>query len=497
MKKIFNIGAIAFLLIFAGTSCKKSYLETTPTDQVATDIVFSTTKNGWAALNGIHRILYSQIFGVQAQGGQSGNMLYMDILGDDVVFNTSSNSWLRSEYQWISHRDPTSNMLYYNYQFYYVIIDNANMILANIDAAEGSESDKNAIKGQALTYRAWAYFQMIQLFGERYVAGGANSGLGVPLRLAPGTDAIPRNTVAEVYTQINADLDQAITLLASYNRSSDKSQLDVHVTKGIKARVALVQEDWANAIKFAQEARAGFSLMTNANYLSGFNNYENVEWMWSSRIQSDQTNYFYSFFAYMSANYNSTAIRTSPKSIFSVLYNKISATDVRKKLWDPTGKNTTDFPVPASTASRYPYMSRKFLVANTSLSIGDVPYMRAAEMYLIEAEAEARSGDENTARSTLYTLAVNRDPSYTMSTNTGAALVDEIMTQRRIELWGEGFRFYDLKRTNSPLNRTGGNHSGTYTNGVMQVPAGDKRWQFLIPQDEINYTNGMVVQNPQ
>lgn len=136
-------------------------------------------------------------------------------------------------------------------------------------------------------------------------------------------------------------------------------------------------------------------------------------------------------------------------------------------------------------------------MADVNLSIGDVPYMRAAEMYLIEAEALARSGNNSGAADALYPLAINRDPSYVKSTKTGDALIEEIMTQRRVELWGEGFRFYDLKRTNAALNRNGGNHNAAYTNGVMDVPAGDKRWVFLIPQDEINNTNGVVVQNPQ
>lgn len=52
--------------------------------------------------------------------------------------------------------------------------------------------------------------------------------------------------------------------------------------------------------------------------------------------------------------------------------------------------------------------------------------------------------------------AKNRDASYTLSTNTGQALIDEIMVQRRVELWGEGFRFLDLKRLNLPLDRTVG-----------------------------------------
>jgi hypothetical protein len=495
MKKIVKTMILMAAITVSFTSCKKDFLEQSPTGAVATEVAFSTTTNAWAAVNGIHRAMYNQIFGVQAQGGQSGNMLYMDIMGDDMIMNTAASSWLRDEYKWISHRNPNSNMLYYNYTFYYVIIGNANMILANIDNASGSAADKAIIKGQALAYRGWAYFQMVQLFGERFVNGQPNASLAVPLVLSPSTEVSPRSTVAQVYTQINKDIDEAIVALASYTRAN-KSHLNVNVAKGIKARIALTQQDWPNAVKFAQEARAGFTLMSNTQYLAGFNNYTNPEWMWSSRIQSDQTNYFYSFFAYMSSNFNALAIRTSPKSINSTLYDWIPSTDVRKGLWDPTGTNTT-FPIPTPASSRYKFMSRKFRVADQSLSIGDVPYMRAAEMFLIEAEAQARrGGNDGLAAQALYTLAVNRDPSYTLSTKTGADLITEIMNHRRVELWGEGFRFYDLKRTNSPLDRTGANHNVTIAN-EMSIAASEKTWQFLIPQREINTGNGVIEQNPQ
>jgi len=493
MKKIFYKGVSVLLVALSLSACNKDYLNTRPTNQVATADAFSTTENAWAALNGVHRLLYAQIFGNQSQGGQSGNMLYMDIMGEDMVANSISNSWLTREYQWTGHIDATRYSNTYNYGFYYVIIGNANMIIANVDAASGPEEDKRIIKGQALAYRAWSYFQMVQLFGERYVAGGPNSGLGVPLVTVPSTEAYPRSSVAEVYTQINADLDEAIANLGGYSRAN-KSHLNVNVAKGIKARVALVQENWSVAAQNAREAREGFSLMSQDEMLGGFNNYDNSEWMWSSRIQSDQTNFFYSFFAYMSCNYNSTAIRVNPKSIFTKLYDEITETDIRKKLWDPTGANTEEFPVPPN-GTRARYGSRKFRVADESLSIGDVPYMRASEMYLIEAEALARSGDDAGAAGALHTFAVSRDREYTNSTNNGQALVEEIWTQRRIEFWGEGFRFYDLKRNNLPLDRTGGNHNATYAN-IMEVPAGDPRWQLAIPQDEINNSNGLVVQNP-
>jgi hypothetical protein len=243
----------------------------------------------------------------------------------------------------------------------------------------------------------------------------------------------------------------------------------------------------------AAAARTGYSPMSATQYMAGFNDYTNPEWMWGSRQVSDQTTYFYSFFAYMSADFNSTNIRTNPKAINSKLYNQIAATDVRRNLFDPTGANTA-FPVPPG-GTRAAYMNRKFLSGGgNGSSIGDVPLMRAAEMYLIEAEAKARLNDP-TAANVLFQLVSKRDPAYVQSLMTGQELLEQILIQRRIELWGEGFRFYDLKRLNQSLDRTGANHV-TAVATTLTVPAGDVQWEFLIPQDEINNTNGVVTQNP-
>jgi starch-binding outer membrane protein, SusD/RagB family len=493
MKKILFSTALALGFAVLLPSCKKDYLQTAPTDQAAQGDIFKTTANAWNAINGIHRSLYIQYNGRQDQGGQSKNMIDMDMLGEDLVNPTTGNGWFITTYRWTDHRNENAWSPYFNFQFYYDIIANANMIIANIDAAVGPDADKKAIRGQALAYRAWSYYQMIQLFGERYDKNGTNSGLGLSLVLAPTTDKLPRNTVAEVYTAIVNDLNAAITNLTGVPARSNQSHINVNVAKGLRARVALTMQDWATAAQMANDARQGFSLMSNAQYLQGFNNYTNPEWMWGSRQVADQTTYFYSFFAYMSADFNSTNIRTDPKAINSLLYEQITATDIRKQLWDPTGTNTA-FPTPPG-GSRYPYMNRKFLSGGGSgSSIGDVPLMRVAEMYLIEAEAKARLGQDAAAAQVLFTLAKQRDPNYVLSTKTGQALIDEILIQRRIELWGEGFRFYDLKRLNLPLNRTNSNHNPAVAT-TMSVPAGDKQWQFLLPRTELN-TNSLAVQNP-
>jgi hypothetical protein len=488
INKIVAVSLVALL----GTGCNKDYLQLDPPSTQTPANIFSTTKNAFAAINGIHRMMYVQWYGSQALGGHSGNMLYMEVLGEDFVMTAQANGWFVSEYRWLSHRNDNSTISRFSYGFYYTIIGNANVIIQNIDNAEGPEADKKLIKGQAYAYRAWSYFQMIQLFGERFDKTKANDGLGLSLVLEPQTGALPRSTVAEVYTQINADIDQAITLLNGITRPA-KSHLNVNVAKGIKARVALTQQNWPVAAQMASEARQGFSLMSNAQYLAGFSDTGNPEWIWGIDHRDDHPTYFYSFYAYL-GNFSSTNTRGNPKAILSTLYNQISATDVRKQLWDPTGTNTS-FPIVAG-GTRFPYMTRKFLLANPGNSNGDLVFMRAAEMYLIEAEALARQGgQEVAARQALFTLAKQRDPNYVLSTNSGQALIDEIMIQRRVELWAEGFRFYDLKRLNLPLDRTGANHNNTLAQ-KMQEPAGTLNWQFLIPRTEIEYTLGIVQQNP-
>ncbi|HRJ16686.1 MAG TPA: RagB/SusD family nutrient uptake outer membrane protein, partial [Saprospiraceae bacterium] len=89
----------------------------------------------------------------------------------------------------------------------------------------------------------------------------------------------------------------------------------------------------------------------------------------------------------------------------------------------------------------------------------------------------------------------NRDPMYVLSTNSGQALLDEIWFHRRVELWGEGVRFTDLKRLNLPLNRNCISNQLLVMVAITDVPAGNKQWQGLFHQDELN-ANPAIVQNP-
>ena len=477
------------IAIFGLSSCSDDFLDKKPTEFVDYDAATKTTENLMTTLNGIHRSLYIRYESSQGQCGLGALMQQTDIAGDDVVFPVT-NGWFLAVYNWSSLTNENGADVRFPYRTYYRIIRNANTIINAADVAIGAQEDKNIVKGQALLYRAFCHFQLVQLYGKRYVNGETNSQLGVPVVLTVGSDNLPRATVEEVYAQINKDLDEANVLLEDYDKPNN-SHLDLKVAQGLKARVALTQGNWQIAADYAKKAKSGMSLMSAAEYSSGFNDYNNKEWMWGSHINEVQTDYFGNFGAFMSRNYNSTVIRSCPKAINSKLYNMISSTDVRASLFSKDGQHP-GLSLPSNFA-KFPYTSQKFLSVSTGDSRCDVPYMRAAEMYLIEAEAKAKLNQSDAAK-ILFELEKTRNPNYVLSTNTGQALIDEILIRRRIELWGEGFRFFDLKRTNSPLDRTGANHDTSITNGVLSVPATDKRWQWLIPRAEID-ANPLVKQN--
>lgn len=497
MKKIFIV--LTFLSLLTG--CKKEYLNVGPTGSVDESAIFTTTGNASNVINGIYRYLYSR-YSAQNQPGQGGVMLMLDFMGEDL--HQAVASWYTPGNGcggWVNQKNDSYLYVEYPFRLYYRCIGNANALIENIDAATGTDADKKRLKAEAQTMRAWAYFNLVQIYAKRYNASSTNSQLGVSMPLSALDKQLPRSTVEEVYTQINKDLADAISNFGSGSAApsgpQNKSHLNIKSAYAIRARVALTMQNYVNAALYAQQVinLGGHSLMSNAQYQAGFNDLSNPEWIWGAYVQDDQGDTFGSYFGQISYNGNTSYIRGVPKRINSALYNMISATDVRKNMWEPS-PNTTNFPLPATSFARSPYMSRKFSIRNLP-TIGDVPYIRLAEMYLILAEAYAKTpGKEPQARAALFTLVSNRDPNYVLSTNSGQALIDEIMMHRRVEFWAEGFRFFDLKRLNQDLDRTVvPNYVPASAGGTMQVAAGSNLWEFAIPISELQ-ANPNSVQNP-
>ncbi|WP_443937137.1 RagB/SusD family nutrient uptake outer membrane protein [Pedobacter sp. MW01-1-1] len=501
MKKI--IYSVIFgTMVLAGTGCKKDYLETAPTDKVDIKEIFTSTANASTALNGIYRYMFERTTAttsnVQGKPGVAGILLGIDFMGEDL--HQANATWFTStgEGNYLSPRTDNAGSNQYYYRTFFRMIGNANYIIENIDAAEGTDAEKARIKAEALTLRAYAYSYLVQFYGTRYnAAAKPNNQLAVPMPLTSADSRMPRVSVETIYTQIVKDLDAAIALNAA--TVPNKTHAGVWVSRGLRARVALTMQDYPNAIKYAKEVIDGnrYPLMSQADYQTGFNSISLSEFMWCSNPTTEQGDTFGSFFAQIAYNANTSYQRGTPKMINQALYNLISATDVRKTMWEPA-PTAANFPLPTTAFVRRAYMSRKFFLKDPAgPSLGDVPWMRSAEMHLILAEAYARSGQDALAQTALFTLVSKRDLSAVKSTNAGTALINEIMVNRRVELWGEGFRYLDLKRLNLGLDRTAvPNYVATSVANVMTIPAGDPRFLFLIPLEEMNSNPNIGPQNP-
>lgn len=493
IKKIVHYSLPVILALTMMTSCKKDYLETSPSDQAPTDLVFETTEGAYVALNGLYRATY-QAYGTGHDGfAQKANDLVSDLMGNDITVNAAGYNWFAGDYRYTSQAttvtDGRSDLIW---TYYYFIISCANNILANIDNASGPQADKDNIKGQALAIRAHSYFYLVNFFQHTYK--GNETKRGVPVYTTPTSEGKGRGTVQEVYTQIVADLTQAETLLTGKARKHI-SHINVNTAQGIRARVALQMEDYPTAASYANKARQGYTPMSSSQYTQGFSSISNPEWIWGMQVINDQSTILASFWSHIDVTvYGYAQAGNMQKKITKALYDQIPAGDVRK----------TVFRTPGTGAGTNPdYNQNKFRVQDPDSWAGDYVFMRAAEMYLIEAEALARQGgaQEATAKTVLEALVKTRYPAYSAAAFTGASLINEILLQRRIELWGEGFSLLDIKRLKTGLNRpTGaGNHGTPNLNpNILTLPDQDPKFLMKIPQRELDANESMTIadQNP-
>ncbi len=482
IKKIYVFILAAVLLTVAG--CEKEFLDTRPTDKITTDQMFETYDGALAALNGTYRLFYA--FGIEgwtghSDFGQKAVDLTMDLMGDDMPIASQGYGWFIAEYGYNQH-SATKAWPQYLWNLYYNLVNNANNIIANVDKVEATTEEVNYVKGQALTIRAYAYFYLVRLFQHTYV--GHENDPGVPIYTAPTSEGKARASVQEVYTQIENDLTDAITMLGNTFSRIHISHINQDVAEGIMARVKLTKEEWSDAVSYAQDARSGgYPLMDSTTYhyaingQSGFNHVSTSEWMWGFQINSEQSTIYASFFSHFDPTFMTYASLGLQKQINSATYAMIDnpSGDVRAQNFDVTGGETG-----------VPYCQLKFLSYDQATFMGDYLMMRSSEMHLIEAEAQAHiPGNEALAQQAIYDLVSTRDGSYTMPTATGQALLDEIWFQRRIELWGEGFRLLDIKRRKQPLDRTGGNHQPALAR-EMTLPAESDLFIFQIPEEELD-----------
>lgn len=475
MKKIIASIILATSLLIA-TGCGEGYLERVPTNSVTDESLFSTVNGAETALNGIHRSTYAY-YDNHGRFGQKSIDIIIDFMGDDYLQLERGYGWFVGWYQYLDNRNINSENLEFAWSYYYDIIDNVNLLLENIDNASDAalnESLVKNIKGQAYAYRAYSYWQLVQMFAYWYDYNGSNTQLGVLLVLDNSGEAKPRSTVEAVYEQIFKDIDQSMTLLAESDESRpNKSHLDLSVAQGLKARFALTTGDWATAVDMAHQARQGYPL--TSNYKNGWNSSNDSEWMWGAVLIDEQQTSYASFFSQVDPNFGGYASLGSFKLGSTEIIDYMADSDQRKQVFDE---------------DRIGYKFTGF-----GEWTNDYIYMKSGEMYLIEAEALARQNKDAEAQEVIFELTKNRDPEAQKPTVTGEALIQHILMERRCDLWGDGFRLFDIKRLNIAMDRRNKGHNETFWSKAGYFEAGSKELLFLIPKQEID-SNPLMEQNP-
>ncbi len=509
MKAIFKYTLMSLLGVAMFSACSEDRLETTPSTAVATGEMTKSSSSAIAAIDGIYRFLY--VTGYTSgwyyeEAGLSSINLAADLMGEDHIQAKSGSGWFYYDYKYDVKGDYSHNAgrPYGVWNFFYTIIANANYVVAAEETMEGDPSDVNYVVGQAYALRAFSYFMLAQWYARTLV--GHESEPCVPIYTEPttkDTKGKPRETVAKVYEQIDADMDKAVSLLSATSRERDsKSHLGLAEVYGLKARIAQVEEKWNDALTAATNAiteanKEGVEIASVSQF-AGLNNVAAPNVMWGMKIISDQSLMYASFFTHMDKDMGKYGA-SAPQQITRSLYAKMGEKDARLAWWNPEDAGNGD----------NGYQQEKFKFSNYQTWEGDYIFMRIEEMYLVKAEAECMLGNDATAQQTLNALIQTRDKNYectktgkdlgTLTSDKTNSLREEIIIQRRIELWGEFGRIYDIRRLHQGFSRTAEDgHPAVAIDSDFEDPESYK-WVMVIPQSEFDGNENMDIstdQNP-
>lgn len=539
IQKLFVGSLMASTLLVS--SCASDYLDTAPTNSTGSADAIGTTDNAIKALNGIAKLMSTQhyYFGQGFAGENNIIAHYENYPSENYLYNLYASGWSPIHNQEFHTR---TNSIYdaYAWYYYYSIVGNANTILANIDNAEGTESEKQFIKASALTFRAYAFEKLVHYYCWRWQDSNNGASQGLILRLDESTNGMPYSTLAETYTQIYKDLDEAISLYGESGMNRKEGDVwmpNVNVAHAIYARAALTKQDYAKALSEAKLAREGYPLMNNTEYYAGFCN-PTGEWIMGSFGGSQENNWYWSYGVQFACNgYYASTQQTGAGAIGRELINRIPNNDARKALfltedkfpgynfndgsvmdltygilgmgekekeadalWDEAAAYCKKMAVSGLTApyeAGYMYLGGqlKFYVFDTP-GVGYLPFIRSSEMVLIEAEANYFLNNEAAAQAALVELNATsgRNAEYTC-TKTGDALWNEIMDYRELELWGEGFAWSDYKRWNRDVIRNGFDKGGNaHISIATTIPAsGANKWTWDVPLNETDYNDELKV----
>jgi len=482
MKNNIRISIFAFFAILSFSACDDDFInEAKPTTGVPISTAFDSRGSADGVLSGIMRRFRTQFPNAAGTsstdaGGVNSMLFARSVKGNDVI---SANNWFGFDYE-NDNREPTYRRPTFSWNYPYYMINQINSLIKGVnESTKLSITDKNELLGQGYALRAFFYHQLVLEFSKAYSLD--QNYPAPPIYKEPTSESKGMSTVKEMYDFIEDDLKKAV-VLCSTNRLG-KSYVNKQVANAILAQVYQVMGKWSLAEAAAIAAYGGnvASILDAANYTTGFKDYSNKEWLWGSPQADDQTMFFYlaphAFSDHKANGYFSIYVNTTFVNLFS-------ATDIRGGI-GTTRMFMLKSATYAPTDFRY-YVSNKFSFVFSS----HTPIIRYPEMVLVEAEAKARLGNETAAKALLFAIQKNRDANAIQSATTGAALIDEILVERRKELFMEnGVEWFDAKRLGKAMIRDG-NHRlkgvNNITGKTFDLQANDIRFLLKVPQAEID-----------
>ncbi len=467
---------ILALFIISITACKKQ-LNTIPEGAISDLNTFEKVK---IAVIGCYQGFKSDSYynSPSASGAANGWSALPDLMGDDFVETlTSLGNWRTASEMTYNEDYSIAQGLY---QQPYEIISRANNILNALVQYENSTitaTEAKIVKAQMLAIRAHAHFDMMRYFASEFARN--STALGVPYVILfdpqkPLSNLPSRNTIKENYDKIFEDLNNSILLFrqgGNTKNNDSRNFIDSTVVYAMRARVNYYASQWGAALADANVVIASNPLANAVKYVEMYTKEGEAtppsEVLWA--IPSDNALTPGGATNGGGGNYR---VATPMSNIISGLGGAYNNPAIVTRITD-AGFESCE--------------SRKYA------GIKSFKVYRTAEMTLIKAEAEQRLGNEAISLITLNSLRTNRD--VTVGTETGSTLLDAIALLRRVELLGEGHRWFDIKRTTKTINRSECGSSGNSLSNICSVAASSNNWSFPIPFNEIK-ANPNLVQNP-
>lgn len=477
--RVARVAVLSALLAGSFTACdEKDLLEPTPLTNLNDSQAFATADRVLAQVNG----LYTSAKSGQFLGGRY--LVYIDVRGEE--FLNVTNNGVTALDTWRHNNNAASNEPTNLWAAAYLAINRANLFMEGLKANPTVVSADLATQynAEALFVRALTYFGLVQLYAQPYTKNnGASPGL--PLRVkgevGNGNNNLKRSTVAEVYAQILADLNAAEQGLPATHGSAALNTTRAHKNAAIalKTRVYLVMGRYADVVTEANKivpAAAPFKAPTGvahelqADVKTVFTNYTTAESILSMPMSDNDVpgtqNGLASYYMPGPTGIGDYSLNTTAAGIVSNA--AFAATDARRAFLqtfagDQNRVRLTKFPTGP--------VHKDF-----------VPVIRYSEVLLNLAEALARTTNAVDARALTLLNAVrgrsNAAGVYKAADfATATALTDAVLTERRIELLGEGFRSNDLARLGQPLPAKA---------NISAIPATANNYIWPIPQSELN-----------